>query len=132
MEKEILVNRVQCLECGEILVSHHRNDYRTCLCKNETCVDGGEVYLRYGGKDLSKVKTLTIYSDDAFEKIREFLCRGGRGINGDEPLKYVPLKDMSDEWLTNVIDYEEQYRPNNKYLKYYNKELLWRNQKSQE
>ena len=65
-----------------------------------------------------------------FEKIREVVCRGGRGVDGKQPLKYVFLKDIDDEWLGAIIDYEEQYRPNNKYLPIYYKELNYRNGKN--
>jgi len=51
-------NRVQCLCCNKILESKYRHDYKTCGCENNTMVDGGNDYLRYGGKDLDKVKVL--------------------------------------------------------------------------
>ncbi len=127
MEKQLVHNSVTCLECGETLVSFHTHDYKTCSCENETMVDGGLSYGRYGGKDLDKVKTNYVYDDEPFEKIREVVCRGGRGIDGKQPLKYVLLKDIDDEWLGAIIDYEEQYRPNNKYLPIYYKELNYRN-----
>jgi hypothetical protein len=127
MEKNLVHNSVTCLECGETLVSFHTHDYKTCSCENETMVDGGLSYGRYGGKDLDKVKTNYVYDDEPFEKIREVVCRGGRGIDGKQPLKYVLLKDIDDEWLGAIIDYEEQYRPNNKYLPIYYKELNYRN-----
>lgn len=127
MEKQLVYNSVTCLECGETLVSFHTHDYKTCSCENETMVDGGLSYGRYGGKDLDKVKTNYVYDDEPFEKIREVVCRGGRGVDGKQPLKYVPLKDIDDEWLGAIIDYEEQYRPNNKYLPIYYKELNYRN-----
>lgn len=53
MEKQLIYNSVKCLNCGEILVSYHRHDYKTCNCENETMCDGGLDYGRYGGKDLS-------------------------------------------------------------------------------
>ena len=127
MEKQLVHNSVTCLECGETLVSFHTHDYKTCSCENETMVDGGLSYGRYGGKDLNKVQTNYLYDDDPFEKIREVVCRGGRGIDGKQPLKYVFLKDIDDERLGAIIDYEEQYRPNNKYLPIYYKELNYRN-----
>ena len=127
MEKNLIYNSVTCLECGETLVSFHTHDYKTCSCDNETSVDGGLSYGRYGGKDLDKVKTNYIYDDEPFEKIREVVCRGGRGIDGREELKYVKLSEVNDEWLGAIIDYEEQYRPNNKYLPIYYKELNYRN-----
>ena len=127
MEKQLVHNSVTCLECGETLVSFHTHDYKTCSCENETMVDGGLSYGRYGGKDLNKVQTNYLYDDAPFEKIREVVCRGGRGIDGREELKYVKLSEVNDEWLGAIIDYEEQYRPNNKYLPIYYKELNYRN-----
>ena len=127
MEKNLVHNSVTCLECGETLVSFHTHDYKTCSCNNETSVDGGLSYGRYGGKDLDKVKTNYVYDDDKIEVIREVFYRGGRGKNMDEPLKYVPLKDINNEWLQAIIDYEEINRPFNKYLPIYYKELNYRN-----
>lgn len=129
MEKQLVHNSVTCLECGETLVSFHTHDYKTCSCNNETAVDGGLSYGRYGGKDLDKVKTNYVYDDDKIEVIREVFYRGGRGIDEREELKYVKLSEVNDEWLGAIIDYEEQYRPNNKYLPIYYKELNYRNGK---
>lgn len=126
MDKQLIYNAVQCLNCNEILVSYHRHDYKICGCEQQTSVDGGTDYIRYGGKDLNLVKSLVLYDNEPFEKIREVICRGGRGKNGDRELKYTPIKDMDDEWLKAVIDYEEQKRPNNPYLKYYYQELNFR------
>lgn len=126
MEKQLLYNSVTCLNCGETLESLHRHDYKTCSCENKTMVDGGESYHRCGGKDLSLVKSNCLYSDDAHEKLREVVSRGGRGKNGDEELKYVLLKDVDDEWLEAIIEYEELNRPNNKYLPVYREEVKLR------
>ena len=49
--EQIILNRVQCKNCGEVLTSYHRHDYKTCGCENETMVDGGTAYQRYGGKE---------------------------------------------------------------------------------
>lgn len=59
---------VRCLECGKILESKSRHDFQSCGCPNNTFVDGGEDYLRCGGKDLSKVQVITT---------EEQLVRGG-------------------------------------------------------
>ena len=127
MEIQLIYNAVRCLSCGEVLVSYHRHDYKTCSCEQQTSVDGGLNYERYGGKDLNLVESLSVYDDAPFKKIREYLHRGTHGINGDEKLKHVVLKDIDDKWLQAIIDYEELYRPNNKYLPIYYKELNYRN-----
>ena len=53
-------NGIICLECGKILVSFHRHDYKTCGCDNETMIDGGSDYLRYGAKDFNKIQLIEI------------------------------------------------------------------------
>lgn len=52
------MGKVQCLSCGKILESKHRHDFRKCSCENETFVDGGDDYMRIGGKDLAKIEIL--------------------------------------------------------------------------
>ena len=126
MEKQLIYNSVKCLNCGEVLISHHRHDYKTCSCENKTMVDGGLEYLRFGGKDFSLIETNCLYDDEPFEVIREHVFRGGKGKSGKEELKYVKLSEVDNEWLGDIIDYENCIRPNNKYLKYYNKELEYR------
>lgn len=52
----ITMNKIRCTECGEELISTHRHDFVSCSCPNGAFVDGGDVYLRLGAKDLSKVE----------------------------------------------------------------------------
>jgi hypothetical protein len=105
MESNIVHSQVTCLECGEVLVSEHRHDYKTCSCPNETMIDGGNDYVRYGGKDLSKVETFTVLDTDDFKFVRRYATRGGRGVDGKQPLTWTKLCDMNDEWLQAVLDY---------------------------
>ena len=126
-EKQLIYNAIRTPD-GTILVSYHRHDYKTHLDANgETYViDGGLDYIR---TSINKIpaEDLSLYDDEPFEVIREYVFRGGRGVNGDEPLKYVLLKDINDDWLNAIIDYEEEYRPNNPQLKWYNLESIYRN-----
>lgn len=105
MESNIVHSQVTCLECGEVLVSQHRHDYKTCSCPNETMVDGGNAYVRFGGKDLSKVDAFTVFDTDDFKFVRRYASRGGRGVDGKEPLTWTKLCDMNDQWLQAVLDY---------------------------
>jgi hypothetical protein len=68
-------------------------------------VDGGLDYMRYGAKDMSKVKTIGIYADDDYEIVRKFATRGSRGIDGKHPLLWVSICDMDDDYLQAVVDY---------------------------
>jgi hypothetical protein len=124
MKDQIVYNSVTCLECLETLVSYHRHDYKTCGCKNETMVDGGIEYLRYGGKDMRKLSLYSIYADDDFQLVRQYANRGSRGVNGNEPLTWIPLCNMTDGHLEAVLDYGGA----DWHLELIRKEIEWRKQ----
>jgi hypothetical protein len=124
MKDQIVYNSVTCLECLETLVSYHRHDYKTCGCKNGTMVDGGTEYLRYGGKDMRKLSLYSIYADDDFQLVRQYANRGSRGVNGNEPLTWIPLCNMTDGHLEAVLDYGGA----DWHLELIRKEIEWRKQ----
>lgn len=69
------MSKIKCLECGKILESKHRHDFQQCKCPNQTFIDGGNIYLRCGGVDLSKIEhiiepnpAMIKASMDAYEK----------------------------------------------------------------
>lgn len=43
-EKRLTRNAARCRDCGTVLESTHRHDYRKCPCGN--AVDGGLAYVR--------------------------------------------------------------------------------------
>ena len=49
------ISKVQCLGCGEVLLSQHVHDFQHCSCANYTFVDGGAQYYRYGGMNMDKI-----------------------------------------------------------------------------
>jgi hypothetical protein len=92
---------------GTVLISKHRHDYVTHIDKNglEYMVDGGNDYLRRNIYiDHPHIEN-SLYSDAPFEEIRQAFLRGGRGKDGKQPLTWVALKDMSDEWLEAALQY---------------------------
>lgn len=104
MEKQIILNRVQCRECGEVLTSYHRHDYKTCGCTNETMVGGGNEYQRYGGLNLDLVDVSpTIYLSDDHMINRSAAHWGGRGKDGRSPLSYKSVADMSNDHIVNIL-----------------------------
>ena len=48
-DKKILVNKIQCKKCNDIIGSKHVHDFKWCTCKS-IAVDGGLEYLRRVGK----------------------------------------------------------------------------------
>lgn len=103
--RQLVYNAVTCVDCLDTLVSYHRHDYKVCQCENQTMVDGGLDYIRYGGKDMNKVVHHAVYADDDFEKVRQYATRGSRGKDGLQPLTYIAIKDMDDDYLQAVVDY---------------------------
>ena len=72
----IVQNAVNCLSCGDLIVSKHRHDFVTCTC-GAVSVDGGQEYLRRVGDfanavDLSWSLSDELYRDsaDAVEEAR--------------------------------------------------------------
>ena len=114
MTDQIILNRIQCKFCKDILTSHHRHDYVTCSCSVEpVSVDGGRAYLKRCYSPTSDdgslpYTELSVTSSASFENVRNALLRGSRGVNGDQPLTWVSLSDISDDYLNNLIAYQEQ------------------------
>jgi len=103
--RQLVYNAVTCVDCLDTIVSYHRHDYKTCRCENQAMVDGGTDYIRYGGKDMKKVVHHAVYDDEDFSKVRQYATRGSRGKDGLQPLTYIPLKDMDDDYLEAVLSY---------------------------
>ena len=58
--KKIVVNKIRCKKCGEVIESTYRHDFKYCKC-GRVAVDGGKDYLRRLGnfedfEELSEVK----------------------------------------------------------------------------
>lgn len=129
MEKKLIYNAIRTPD-GTVIESRHRHDYVSHTDKNGDYYsnDGGVDYLHRTVNDIP-AEDLSLYEDAPHEVIREYLSRGGRGIDGTEPLKYVLMKDINDEWLDAIIVYENEHRPNNPYLKFFAAEKEFRNGK---
>ena len=46
--KKIIVNKIKCNKCRDIIESTHRHDFKFCKC-GAVAVDGGHDYLRRCG-----------------------------------------------------------------------------------
>jgi len=103
--RQIVYNAIKCLECGKTIVSRSRHDYVTCECPNGAMVDGGNEYERYGAKNMEKIEPKYIYADDDFEVVRKYATRGSRGIDGKQPLTYIAICNMDDDYLQAVLEY---------------------------
>ena len=60
------------------------------------------------------------------ELLRTIIKRGGRGKDGTEELKWVRTDEMNDAWVAACITYEQEHRPTNGMIEFYNWELKYR------
>ena len=44
MEKKIIINRIKCKKCGDIIESKNTNDYKKCSC-GAVAVDGEKGFI---------------------------------------------------------------------------------------
>jgi hypothetical protein len=72
-------------------------------------VDGGLSYERYGAKDLDNMWIHHYYvdqvNDKTWEYYRDYATRGSRGKDGKQPLTWIPLSKMDDDYLEAVLGY---------------------------
>ena len=57
---KIIVNKIKCKKCGDVIESTYRHDFKFCKC-GAVAVDGGKAYLRRVGyeedyEELSEVE----------------------------------------------------------------------------
>ena len=126
--KRIILNQIRTPD-GTILKSMNRHDYVQYTDKNgkDYMVDGGTDYLRRIVHEEAPYEELTIYEDSPFEVIRENFCRGGRGKDGTQPLTWVPMSEMNDNWLAACIVYNEDRGMGDSFAnKMYAKEIEYR------
>ena len=104
--RQLICNKAKCNLCGDVIISFHSHDFKYCSC-GSVSVDGGRDYARRLFKSIDSFTELSVYSDDDFSLIRENLYRGSRGKNEDQPLTYICLKDIDNEYLSAIINYME-------------------------
>ena len=63
--KKIIINKIKCKKCGDIIESKHRHDFKICRC-GAVAVDGGHDYLRRCG-ELGDYEELSITEEIEFD-----------------------------------------------------------------
>ena len=122
---EILCSKMRTPD-GTILHSVHRHDYVTHTDANgkKYMLDGGCDYVRCSANGDEEMLTILFHSH---EVIREEVKWGTYGKDGDEPLRYVTIADMSSEHLQACLDNQQRtMRP--ALLKVMQDELEYRNE----
>lgn len=110
---------------GTKLCSRYRHDHVSHMDKLTNkyyFVDGGNPFNRCSAN--GDEKEITVRNDSTIEHARNYLEWGTNGPDGDQPLTYVFLKDLSTDHLKKLVD---SYIPlSHVYHNHFNKELLSR------
>ena len=90
---------------GTLLESHYRHDYKDHTDANGHLymVNGGLAYIWKSEPHEAPAKSLCLTTDNTHEEIREGFSWGSYGVNGDEPLHYIFLKDMNTKHINAII-----------------------------
>ena len=98
---------------GTVLESKHRHDYVTYQDKNgnEYMVDGGLEYTRRNVHADAPYEDLSVYTTDGHDRVREVLKWGTYGIDGNQPLTYITLKDMNIGHIQACLDTQSRMHP---------------------
>ena len=88
---------------GTILRSRHRHDYVTHTDANGKTymLDGGLSYVRCSANGDEEHLTVTL--EDPHELVREECVWGTYGVDGDQPLTYKKLCDMTTDHIEAVL-----------------------------
>ena len=123
-ERKLLRNAIICPD-GKLIESRTVHDFVQHVQEDgrEYAVDGGLEYQRILYSDM-KFKDISLYSDDTHEVTREKFHWGTYGKNGDQPLKHIPLKEMEEEHILNIIN---NNFTSGIYLNFLKEELKYRN-----
>ena len=69
--KKVLVNKVRCKKCDDIIESKHTHDFKKCKC-GKIFIDGGTDYQRFGwGINQSKEARPEEYIDFSYSVYEE-------------------------------------------------------------
>ena len=99
---DIIYNAIRTPD-GTVLQSRSRHDFKTYTDANgkEYMIDGGLSYVRCSANGDEEHLTVTL--EDAHAKVREVCDWGTYGINGDQPLTYKLLCNMSTNHINAVL-----------------------------
>ena len=112
---------------GTVLTSRHVHDYK---CYKDT--KSLEIYINDGGVEYFKrsvnkepYEDISLYSDDPFEILRENITWGTYGRNGNEPLHYKSISNMSSNHIKSILS---QYKLADYLKEVFEKEISYRNE----
>lgn len=122
---KLILKQARCKLCNDIITSRYNWDYQQCSC-GAISIDGGLNDISWRRVSEEAFENLNVYDDAPFEVIRVSLFRGDRGKNFDKPLRYVPLCEMSNEWIENILRYNNSRNVYDRWSVFGQAELVYR------
>lgn len=121
----LVLNRIKTPD-GTILTSYHRYHFVAHIDANglRYFVDGGNEYLRRCFHRSCPYEELSIYDNDHFEIVRKSFHWGTYGKLGNQPLQWVPLRELETEHIEAILQTQKQRLENRRAL--FKKELAYR------
>lgn len=103
MHKELLLSRIQTPD-GTFICSRSVNDLAEYTDKNgqHYGLEGGLAYqnVQY---DKNDYRDASIYTTDDFSLIRENIVWDSYGIDGDEEMQQIKIKDLELDHIENIL-----------------------------
>lgn len=103
INKELLLSRIQTPD-GTFISSRSFNDFTEYTDKNgqHYGISGGSAYQKvsYDKKDY---KDASIYTTDDFNVIRENIEWETYGLDGNDDVKFVKIKDLALDHIENIL-----------------------------
>ena len=90
---------------GTLLTSQHQHDFRShrdTITGELYFTDGGTSYIRKS-VNVIPYEDLSVYSDDPFEIVRNNVEWGNYGKNGNEPLQYKTISELSSNHIKSIL-----------------------------
>jgi hypothetical protein len=109
---ELLVVNALITPDGTRLQSYSHHDYKEYVDANGKTymVDGGLSYQRRSANGDEIDDSLFLYEDE-FAIIREQVTWGTYGKNGDQPLRCVPVSEMSNDHINAILNTQTHIHP---------------------
>ena len=103
MNKELLLSRIQTPD-GTIICSRSFDDLEEYTDKNGQYygIEGGLAYQKVL-YDKNDYVDASIYTTDDFNTIRENIVWDSYGVDGDEELKQIKIKDLQLDHIENIL-----------------------------
>lgn len=101
----LIQNAIRIVEDGKIIKSCHVHDYvtHTTPSGKQYMLDGGTEYVRSSLWQPGEVEELYLTTENSVEEVMDKLVWGTYGPKGDQPLRWVLLKECSTDHLQAIL-----------------------------